>query len=112
MSEFPNSSSSASVASEDPDEETGYPAELFVNPVLNDFMCAVCTDVARCPMKCRNEHIFCKFCINSWLENHGTCPTCSTGLTQESLTVARIAANVLAEHTVRCLSRCCASTTP
>ena len=52
----------------------GYPNELFVQPVDENFNCAICNDVAREPMLCNHDHLFCADCICTWLQYKSTCP--------------------------------------
>ncbi|KAK7507684.1 hypothetical protein BaRGS_00001619 [Batillaria attramentaria] len=45
------------------------------NPEL---ICCICYCVLHQPRECRCRHVFCKKCIETWLSNHFTCPTCRT----------------------------------
>jgi hypothetical protein len=57
------------------DIEGGYPPDLFVIPFEHDeFNCAICFDIAKVPIRCSHDHLFCACCIGKWLVHNATCP--------------------------------------
>jgi hypothetical protein len=90
------------------DGSDGWPPEIFLSAVPIEFICAFCMSVAKSPMRCNDDHVFCSSCITKWLETHDDCPTDRAPLSTRSLSVARIVANVTADLDVRCHS-CCSS---
>lgn len=41
-----------------------------------ELICCICYCVLNEPRESRCRHVFCKDCIETWLRNHQTCPTC------------------------------------
>ena len=82
----------------------GYEDERFVHSVSAHFHCGICYSVLREPVTCqRNEHYFCKACINEHLKNSPTCPTCQDRLSSDTITQApRILRNYLNELNICC----------
>lgn len=85
------------------DFSSGYPAELFVTPPKDYFNCLICFEVAREPMRCPDEHIFCKKCITTWIaKGKRTCPNDRKYLDMQTLTPFRFAESMLGDHCVQC----------
>ncbi|XP_028406669.1 actin-binding protein IPP-like [Dendronephthya gigantea] len=64
----------------------GYDEERFVNKVDDRLLCPICFKVVKDPVRCPNEHHFCRSCIQKCLnETSETCPTCQHHLTEETL---------------------------
>ena len=81
---------------------------------FDHFTCNICLEVLREPVQCvRNEHYFCKKCINKHLTRSQTCPVCQDELTPETLRpISRTVANILEQfQTLKCMyaSRGCTS---
>ncbi|KAI5475322.1 TRAF-like zinc finger [Pseudohyphozyma bogoriensis] len=56
----------------------GYPTDIFVTPVPEDFLCSICLEVVQDATRiCSEEHTFCKECVNQLSElnivGHRTC---------------------------------------
>lgn len=49
--------------------------------LLEIFMCPICHDVVEDPVvpNCPCQELYCRSCINGWLENHNSCPHCGSG---------------------------------
>lgn len=53
----------------------GFPRELFVDKdKIEDFICAICTDVCRDAVETPCTHIFCASCLNTALAIKSECP--------------------------------------
>ncbi|XP_028406563.1 kelch-like protein 31 [Dendronephthya gigantea] len=64
----------------------GYDDERFVNKLDDRLLCPICFKVVKDPVRCPNEHHFCRSCIQKCLkETSETCPTCQHHLTEETL---------------------------
>lgn len=54
--------------------------DLFLNSnqIKDYFICSICCGVIcwNSWSMCKNEHIFCKQCLNDWLRNKNSCPSC------------------------------------
>ena len=84
--------------------EQGYEEERFESAVSKNYHCVICLNVLKDPVMCRdNEHLFCRACITTYLENSHTCPSCMDELTVETLREAhRFVKNCLSEFKIRC----------
>ena len=83
--------------------QEGYDDERFENPVPQNLHCAICLNVLKQPMQClKNEHSFCKPCINRHLQVTQKCPVCIEPLTQQTLRPSRLAADLLSELKISC----------
>lgn len=84
-------------------EDGGYPQELFTTPPNDIFNCSICLNIAKEPMRCPDEHIFCKTCIQKWLsKGKSTCPNDRKHLDKNLLSVFRTADAILGEYCMRC----------
>ena len=83
--------------------QEGYDDERFENPVPQNLHCAICLNVLKQPMQClKNEHSFCKPCINRHLQVIQKCPVCIEPLTQQMLRPSRLVADLLSELKISC----------
>lgn len=68
--------------------------------------CGICRQPFIRPVstKCRKQHKFCRDCIEQWLKNHSTCPTCRQNLTKDDLMSVKedIVIELLDELYVKC----------
>lgn len=53
-----------------------YRSETFSPAPCSQLLCSICLCVFYNPVKCPCQHVFCKNCIERWLQNNGTCPKC------------------------------------
>ena len=53
-----------------------YDIERFEPAPDPDLVCCICQSVLDKPLETPCRHVFCKICIETWLNNHHTCPTC------------------------------------
>ena len=75
----------------------------FNPPPSSEFVCAVCHCVLHEPRMCVCRHIFCKVCIETWLNRSSTCPSCRSHATLRQLQVAPpLVVNVLNGLTMDC----------
>lgn len=82
-----------------------YPDTIFLVQPDESLLCSICLQAPVRPVRCNAEHLFCKSCINSWLdEGHESCPIDREVLTKSSLQCARMARNIISEYDVRCIS--------
>lgn len=64
----------------------GYDAEKFVGEVNESLFCGICLDVLRDPVMIKEcEHIYCRECITTSLNNRQGCPQDRTSFGQDSL---------------------------
>jgi MATH domain/Ring finger domain/TRAF-type zinc finger len=73
----------------------GFNVDHFAGDVDSDFLCSICQDVMRNPVEAYNTnddeqdepccHLFCKSCIEKWLESKSSCPQCRKHLKVEHL---------------------------
>ena len=87
----------------------GYDLELFVDQeVAEHFECGVCLNVARDPVQCSAEHIFCRACLEyailaqAEFGNRALCPYCQCAMDLKRLQPTRLAKNVHASLKIRC----------
>jgi hypothetical protein len=52
----------------------GLDENRFIGGVDEDFRCSICRDIIEDPIASYCEHIFCKLCINEWLQKESSCP--------------------------------------
>jgi hypothetical protein len=86
--------------------EDSYPDAIFVpKPPPGDLHCSICLNVPKQPKRCNNDHLFCNSCIREWLERgNETCPVDRDTLAMDTLSTARMAANLIAEYCITCTS--------
>lgn len=82
----------------------GYPVDLFPTRPPQEFICAICLEVARDAMKCKNEHLFCERCIQYWVVEKGNerCPLGNERLKWDDLSIYRMPTNMIADLEIRC----------
>src|SRR5437870_1594728 len=64
----------------------GIDSNRFKCSLNPEFFCSICGDVFLQPVQrplC--EHVFCRECIESWLEKQNTCPQCRKPLNKDDL---------------------------
>lgn len=52
----------------------GLDENRFSGDVDEDFRCPICQDIIEDPIASQCEHVFCKSCINQWLQSESSCP--------------------------------------
>jgi DnaJ family protein C protein 7 len=57
----------------------GFPTSLIVGSgsVLDEFVCAVCCQLAEEPLYTACAHVFCQACLTEWLSHKAVCPKCN-----------------------------------
>ena len=80
----------------------GYPRDMFVEPVGEDLVCALCKQVLRSAKRTPCGHIYCKGCLESWVAEHGACPRRCTELAVKNLAWAGHIDSVVSGLTTRC----------
>ena len=68
--------------------ESGYPREIFVEPIDSYLLCSVCDRVLRSPRATPCGHVFCCGCIERWVSEFGVCPQRCRELEPRALTRA------------------------
>ncbi|ESO84941.1 hypothetical protein LOTGIDRAFT_131348 [Lottia gigantea] len=80
-----------------------YDVEKFVPQPDQELICCICTNVLDEPMESPCRHVFCKICIETWLNNRSTCPTCRFTVTNGDLKpVLPLVRNMLNKLTLIC----------
>lgn len=83
----------------------GYPSELFLTPPKDVFNCSICLYTAKEPMRCEDEHIFCKKCILTWIaKGKHSCPIDRKTLSTKNLSIFRFADEMLGDYCVQCVT--------
>lgn len=54
--------------------DSGYPLEMFPEPIQDFYICRVCGKVLRSPISTPCGHVFCLHCLEFWIEYYGICP--------------------------------------
>ncbi|XP_029636337.1 TNF receptor-associated factor family protein DDB_G0272098 [Octopus sinensis] len=62
-----------------------YDVEKFHPPPDPELICCICQCVLDNAKESPCRHVFCKVCIEQWLEDHNSCPTCRTWLSKHDL---------------------------
>ena len=63
----------------------GYPLEWFSEPLDNSLKCGICTKILRDPRVTPCGHIYCSYCLITWLNSYGVCPRRCKEVEVESL---------------------------
>jgi len=63
----------------DKPKKSGYDQTLFLTPVEDYMMCAICYDVVRNPPNLKCPHLFCEGCLDGVVDNK--CPSCREEIT-------------------------------
>lgn len=60
----------------------GFPTSNIVGAgsVVDEFVCAVCCQLAEEPLYTACSHVFCKSCLTEWLTHKSVCPKCNFAL--------------------------------
>jgi len=84
----------------------GWNIDRFIakESIVDEFICAICTDVVENPVQTPCQHLFCNECIRRWInEGHRTCPEDRQALTANVLkTPNRLTNQFLNKLIVRC----------
>lgn len=84
----------------------GFEAERFLSEIHEEFHCTICTMILEEPMQSPCEHLFCKECIDGWLNVHEDCPVNCGALKLDDLKPAgRFVRNVLNGLNIKCDNR-------
>jgi hypothetical protein len=85
----------------------GYQEELFLSPVMDEFNCTICHMVMKDPVRCQDEHLFCRACIESWLLTSTSCPVDRKQIDPKTgVFVARMASTFIDKLKIRCPTTC------
>ena len=68
--------------------ESGYPRDIFVEPIDEYLLCKLCGNVMRNPRATPCGHVYCRGCIERWLSRYGVCPQRCRELEAEGLSWA------------------------
>eukprot|EP01022_Parablepharisma_sp_SALTPOND_P035426 TRINITY_DN952_c1_g1_i2.p2 TRINITY_DN952_c1_g1~~TRINITY_DN952_c1_g1_i2.p2 ORF type:complete len:758 (+),score=63.41 TRINITY_DN952_c1_g1_i2:102-2276(+) len=89
------------------------PKEQFVSrEYLNQMTCAIGLGIFNDPVALPCQHVFCKACIEAWLNKNGTCPKCRETFCKESLRPQWIFAKIISNSLVACSNPDCKWTGP
>lgn len=67
-------------------DEFGYDPSRFDSPMLEQFICPICTQVAKNPKECKVcGSLFCLVCVTSWLKKKSECPRAKCDLIKNPL---------------------------
>lgn len=81
----------------------------LVSPVSPNLRCVICTEIFTDPVFSGGnpcQHVFCRECILSALQQRGQCPVCRAGLTARRLKPNEMIKSLLDEVLVRCSAGC------
>jgi len=84
----------------------GFDIERFINPIDDEFICAICNGVFEQPLQifpC--QHIYCSTCLNQWLESNKSEPTCPQDrevIYESFVKTPRVINNILAKFLIKC----------
>eukprot|EP01006_Ploeotia_vitrea_P051941 TRINITY_DN67620_c1_g11_i1.p1 TRINITY_DN67620_c1_g11~~TRINITY_DN67620_c1_g11_i1.p1 ORF type:complete len:574 (-),score=54.36 TRINITY_DN67620_c1_g11_i1:200-1921(-) len=53
---------------------------LTSEELISEFLCKICMQLVDYPVYTRCTHVFCKNCLQQWVEQKSTCPTCNATL--------------------------------
>lgn len=62
-----------------------YDIDKFESPPDPDLVCCICQCVLDNPVESPCRHVFCKICIETWLNNSSSCPACRRSTRKNSL---------------------------
>ena len=80
----------------------GLPRDLFLQPVDDELICAVCMDVLDNPASaCSESHMFCKACLETCVQADNRCPLDRKKLASE-LRLVRPVGNMIGKLAMRC----------
>ncbi|XP_070580265.1 protein rtoA-like [Ptychodera flava] len=81
-----------------------YDTEKFVNPPDVELVCCICQGVLDMPVETPCRHVFCKTCIETWLNTNSSCPTCRKRFTGRAKLqpVLPIVANMINKMLMKC----------
>lgn len=75
----------------------GFDSRLFVEPVHEDYLCNICSDVLKKPLQCANGHCFCSTCIHEWVASNKKddllCPQCEPATEAKNMSKKKKAAH-------------------
>ena len=67
----------------------GYDLNQFRNQAIDEeFLCSICYDVLKDPVRGKCEHVFCRKCIQTWLHQYDSpkdCPCCKAPIRKSQL---------------------------
>lgn len=80
-----------------------YDVDMFDPPPDPDLICCICQGVLNGPVESPCRHVYCRLCIERWLDNNENCPTCRDVLhTSELKPVLPILQNMINRLTRKC----------
>lgn len=62
-----------------------YRSETFSPPPCRELLCSICHCVLYNPVECPCQHVFCRSCLESRLQDRKACPQCEEPVDQSSL---------------------------
>ena len=83
----------------------GYKTEDILDPIPDEPICNICTEVYTDPASCCSEgHDRCNDCLAEWVREKGTCPVCreKVGVVGKKITKNRLGCAMVANLAVRC----------
>lgn len=76
---------------------------------MEEFNCTICHMVMTDPVRCQEEHLFCRGCIESWLKSCPTCPVDKKKIkngNKKGVFDARMAKSFIDKLTIKCPTGC------
>ena len=73
-----SSSGFASARSQPPTDASSSSSLVFTLPIS----CQICLSKVKDPVICSNRHVFCKSCMDVWLQRNQQCPACRVQVTE------------------------------
>ncbi|GFT31797.1 e3 ubiquitin-protein ligase PDZRN3-B [Trichonephila clavipes] len=80
-----------------------YQVDYFDPPPDEELICSICRSVFCDPVQSPCNHVFCRSCINKWLENNRNCPICRKRTTRYTVQeVLPLIKNMIMKLNLRC----------
>lgn len=80
-----------------------YQVDYFDPPPDEELICSICRSVFCDPVQSPCNHVFCRNCINKWLENNRNCPICRKRTTRYTVQeVVPLIKNIIMKLNLHC----------
>jgi hypothetical protein len=88
-----------------PSSTMGYPSSIFLNNVFDNLSCSICLCILKDPVHCRDDHHFCRSCLENCLKFKRACPVCRIDMKSTAdVFTSRGINDLILQLTVKCYS--------